>query len=90
MSKSPTQKERVLKALIDADGQWVPGTHFLRNLYLSQYHARIWELQQEGYQIEASEFTDEFGFKSYRLIPKICQTALFSPSFEITSKQESR
>lgn len=71
MSKSPTQKEKVLKALIDADGEWVSGTYFLRGLYLSQFHARIFELQEDGYQIESSEFTDEHGFKSYRLLPRV-------------------
>ena len=61
------QAEKVLKALQDANGEWVSGTYFLRNLYLSQYHARIFELQQKGYKIEPSNFTDEHGFKSYRL-----------------------
>lgn len=72
-----TQSERVLKALQDAQGEWVSGTHFLRNLYLSQYHARIFELQRKGYRIEASDFTDEHGFKSYRL-PVELQPTLIS------------
>lgn len=62
-----TQAEKVLKALQDANGEWVSGTYFLRTLYLSQFHARIFELQRRGHQIEASEFTDDHGFKSYRL-----------------------
>jgi len=65
-----TQKERVLKALEDAKGEWVNGQFFLRTLFLSQYHTRIHELQKKGHKIEASPFTDEFGFKSYRLFPK--------------------
>ena len=68
--KPLTQKEKVLKALEDARGSWVNGQYFLRNLYLSQYHARIFELQTQGFNIVASEETDEFGFKSYRLAPK--------------------
>ncbi len=64
----PTQCEKVLKVLENADGGWVSGTYFLRELYLSQYHARIHELQNKGYKIEASDFTDEHGFKSYRLV----------------------
>jgi hypothetical protein len=48
----------------------VSGTYFLRTLYLSQFHARIFELQEEGHRIEASDFKDEHGFKSYRLLPK--------------------
>ena len=66
--KEGTQKAKVLKALKDADGQWLPGTVFLRELYLSQYHARIFELQEDGWEIEASEFVDAYKFRSYRLI----------------------
>jgi hypothetical protein len=70
-----TQADKVLEALKLANGNWVSGQYFLREMFLSQYHARIWELQndRERYQylgdIEASEFKDEFGFKSYRLVP---------------------
>lgn len=68
--KKPTQCERALKALEDAQGGWVSGQYFLHTLRLSQYHARIWELQEQGHNIEASDFKDEYGFKSYRLVPK--------------------
>lgn len=68
--KKLTQCEKVLKVLEENIGKWVPGEYFLRNLYLSQYHARIWELQQKGYNIVASDEVSEFGFKSYKLIPK--------------------
>lgn len=61
------QKERVLEVLQKAKGEWVSGQYFLHTMMLSQYHARIWELQKMGYPIEASSFTDEYGFKSYRL-----------------------
>lgn len=63
-----TQTEKILKVLQSANGDWVSGTYFLRTMYLSQYHARLWDLQQKGYHIEASPDTDEFGFKSYRLL----------------------
>lgn len=72
--KKPTQCQRVLEVLQKADGGWVNGQKFLREMMLSQYHARIKELQEDGYEIEGSPFTDEFGFKSYRLLPK---TTLF-------------
>lgn len=62
-----TQADRILRVLEDAAGRWVPGTYFLRELYISQYHARIFDLQRKGYDIEASDFSDEYGFKSYRL-----------------------
>ena len=62
------QKLKVFNAL--QSGDWVSGTFFLRELYLSQYHARIFELQELGYDIEASDFKDSNGFKSYRLLAK--------------------
>jgi hypothetical protein len=68
LERKPTQCGKVLKALEDAQGQWVNGQYFLRTLLLSQFHARIKELQMEGYKIEASDFKDDFGFKSYRLV----------------------
>jgi biotin operon repressor len=63
-----TQEQRVLKTLEDAGGAWVSGQHFLNAMRLSQYHARIWALQRKGVPIEASPFTDDYGFKSYRLM----------------------
>ena len=69
MSKIP-QKQRVLEKLRDAKGEWISGRYFAQTMMLSQYHARIWELQNEGHEIEASEFTDEYNFKSYRLLPE--------------------
>lgn len=65
-----TQEEKVLEALESAKGAWVDGEHFLRGLYLSQYHARIHALQKKGYRIEPSEWTNEHNFKAYRLLPK--------------------
>lgn len=70
MEKEKTQCERVLEALENHRGEWVSGQYFLRTLFLSQYHARIFELQTKGHEIEASDFTDNFGFKSYRLLNK--------------------
>lgn len=70
LEHKPTQKEKVLKVLEEAKGEWVSGRYFIQNLLLSQFHARIFELQQEGYRIEASDETGEYGFKSYRLLPK--------------------
>lgn len=65
-----TQEEKILKVLQDANGGWVNGQYFLREMFLSQYHARIWGLQKKGYKIEASEEKDIYGFKSYRLLSK--------------------
>lgn len=74
LEKKPTQKQRILDVLEKNRGEWVSGQYFLHTMYLSQYHARIFDLQSEGHKIEASDFTDEFGFKSYRLPAK---TTLF-------------
>jgi hypothetical protein len=75
--KNPTQCERILKVLQDANGGWVNGRYFVQTMLLSQYHARIWELQRKGYDIEASERTDQYGFKLYRLRPGLSKS-LFS------------
>jgi hypothetical protein len=40
-----SQKRRIYDALIAANGEWVNGRYFLRELYLSQYHRAIWELE---------------------------------------------
>jgi hypothetical protein len=64
-----TQCERVLEVLQKAEGGWVSGRYFLQDMMLSQAHARIWELQRSGHKIEASDFTDQWNFKSYRLVP---------------------
>ena len=66
--KDGTQNAKVLKALLDANGQWVNGQFFLRQLFLSQYHARIWDLENKfGWTIHHSEEKDEHGFLSYRI-----------------------
>jgi hypothetical protein len=65
--KKETQTTKILKVLQEANGGWICGSFFLHEMYLSQYHARIWELQKQGYKIEVSDFKDENGFKSYRL-----------------------
>lgn len=70
------QSAKILKKLEDANGQWVSGRIFLHEMYLSQYHARIWELQKRGYKIEASSFVCKYGFRSYRMVaPRSSQNA---------------
>lgn len=64
-----TQAQRILEVL-EKTNDWVSGRYFLHDMMLSQYHARIWDLQQKGYNIVASQDVDNFGFKSYKLIPK--------------------
>ena len=62
-----TQAQRILEALKNAKGEWVNGRYFNNTMMVSQYHTRIHELQKRGHNVEASGFTDEYGFKSYRL-----------------------
>ncbi len=72
--KKGSQADRILQSLISAEGKWVSGTYFLRTLFLSQFHARIWDLENVyGWKIEHSEDTDEFGFKSYRILEPVQQ-----------------
>ncbi len=75
--EKPTQEQKVLNVLQDRKGEWINGRYFLQTLLLSQYHARIFGLQQKGYNIVASDFTDEFGFKSYKLLSEDGQNNLF-------------
>lgn len=76
-----TQEARVLEILKMArddmvmsryvkDG-WVNKQYFIRVMMLTQVGRAIWNLENKmGLKIEHSEFTDEFGFKSYRLQTK--------------------
>ncbi len=68
-NERPTQEKRVLDVLLKANGAWVSGQLFLREMYLSQYHRAIFNLEnRDGVKIEHSSFTDQYGFKSYRII----------------------
>lgn len=70
-NERPTQEKRVLEALLGARGGWVSGQYFLREMMLSQYHRAIWNLEKrDGVEIEHSDFTDEYGFKAYRIMQK--------------------
>lgn len=68
--KSPSQEQRILEVLEKHSNEWVSGQHFVRTMMITQYHARIFSLQKKGYKIYPSDFTDEWGFKSYKLVPK--------------------
>lgn len=73
-----TQEGKVLEVLRKADGNWVNKQYFIRELFLTQAGRAIfnlendpkWQKEYTGYIIEHSPFTDEFGFKSYRLKAK--------------------
>lgn len=72
-----TQMGRVLKVLLDANGDWINYQYFVRTMFLTQAHAVIWGLENKHcWKIEHSSFTDDFGFKSYRILPE-AQPKLF-------------
>jgi biotin operon repressor len=77
LQSKPSQCERILKVLQDANGQWVSGAYFIQTMLISQTHARIFQLQKEGHNIEASEHKNEHNFKYYRLVPVKQQASLF-------------
>lgn len=73
-----TQEGKVLEVLRRAKGEWVNKQYFIRTMMLTQAgraifnleHDPNWQNQYLGYEIEHSDFRDEFGFKSYRLKTK--------------------
>lgn len=68
-----SQAQRILEVLIKANEDWVNGRYFCQTMMISQFHTRIKELQEEGHNIEASDFRDEYNFKSYRLVIPVSQ-----------------
>lgn len=72
----PTQCDRVLKIL--QEGSWVDGMTFLQlDSPITQYHARIFELQEIGHDI-IGEFVPGKNWKRYKLIkPEEQQTLLW-------------
>ena len=72
-----SQEGRILDVLKEANGAWINKQYFIRHLFLTQAGRAIynlendpkWKKEYEGFRIEHSDFTDEFGFKSYRLVP---------------------
>lgn len=66
--EKPTQENRVLKILQDADGKWVDGMTFLHLIpAITQYHARIFGLQEKGHKIEG-RFIEGKNWKEYRIV----------------------
>ena len=81
-----TQEGRVLEVLRNADGEWVNKQYFIRTMMLTQAGRAIfnlendprWQKEHEGYKIEHSEFRDEYGFKSYRIVSITNQPSLIT------------
>ena len=71
-----TQKQRILEELQDANGEWVNTQFFKRTLWITECNGRLSELKNDGYKIETSPFTDEYGFRSHRLLKEPKQESL--------------
>lgn len=65
--RKPTQQEKVLKALRNANGGKVSTRYFKQVLLISEVNGRISELRTKGYVI-ATEGADEYGFAYHRLV----------------------
>jgi hypothetical protein len=70
LEKKPTQCERVLQALLEANGDWVSNRYFKQTLLISEVNGRLSELKSKGWEIETSEHRDEYGFTFHRIKPK--------------------
>ena len=74
-----TQEGRVLAKLKELEeGTWLNKQYLIREMMLTQAGRAIhnlendprWKAQYVGYFIEHSDFTDDYGFKSYKLTKK--------------------
>lgn len=73
---SESQEGRVLDVLREAKGDWINKQYFVRTMMLTQAGRAIynlenepkWKAEYEGYKIEHSDFRDQWGFKSFRLV----------------------
>jgi hypothetical protein len=71
LETKPTQCQRILNKLIEANGAWVSSRCFIREMWISQTSSRLIELKNKGYNIQyGDDFgipRDEYGYTSYRL-----------------------
>jgi hypothetical protein len=77
LPKEGTQARRVLDILLQADGGWISKSYLVRTCGFIQAGARIHELENEHHwTVEHSNFTDEYGFRSFRIIQEVKQLTL--------------
>ncbi len=62
--------------LLNADNDWVSTRYFKQEMLISECNGRLSELKNEGYNIETSKFTDDYGFRSHRLVAEPKQETL--------------
>jgi len=81
----PSQEQRVLDALLAAKGEWLSKRYFIEVLHLTQSGRAIWNLENAPHwkdwhgKIQHSDFTDEWGFKSYRISPEHIPAQITQP-----------
>ena len=72
-----TQEYKVLDTLLKANEEWVNKQYFVRTLYLTQAGRAIWNLENKyHWKIEHSDFKDNFGFISYKILKEKGQMKL--------------
>lgn len=79
-----SQEGKILQVLREAEGSWVNKQRFIRTMMITQAGRAIYNLENDprwqkilkGYEIEHSNFRDDYGFKSYRLVRKERQNEL--------------
>lgn len=71
-----SQESKVLNVLLNSH-DWVNKQYFVRTMFLTQAGRAIWNLENKfNWKIEHSDFKDDFGFKSYRIINEPHQKTL--------------
>jgi len=73
--KKPNQCERMLKVFRDAQGGWIDGMYFESEMRITQYHARMSELEKKGHKF-GNRFVPGKNWKEYRLITNATQGTL--------------
>src|SRR3990167_1836701 len=87
-------REKIEKDEISEALEWIKGRYFVYTMYFTQYHYVIWCLQNQREKyiydgaIEASDFLDEYRFKSYRLT--LPEPPKSFPHFENEAKLDER
>ena len=71
LEHKPTQCQKILDRLIEANGDWVSSRVFIREMWISQTAARVCELKSKGHNIEYSADygipKDDLGYCKYRI-----------------------
>jgi hypothetical protein len=67
----------VAAAIRVANGRWIRKSYLVRTCGFTQAGARIFELENERHwKVEHSDFADEFGFRSFRILQEMEQLTM--------------